>query len=35
MSESGHRFARSHYSRAQGLILMRNAFEQLGLEVPA
>jgi hypothetical protein len=35
MSESGHRFARSHYSRDQGLILMRNAFEQLGLEVPA
>ena len=34
MSEAAHRFAVSHYSREQGLMLMQAAFEQVGLEVP-
>jgi uncharacterized protein YfiM (DUF2279 family) len=31
MSEAAHRFAGQHYSRAQGLSVMRSAFERLGL----
>ena len=35
MSTAAHRFALSHYGRAQGLVLMREAFARLGLGVPS
>ena len=35
LSAAAHALARSQYGHEQGLALMRQAFEQLGLEVPA
>ena len=35
VSAAAHALARSQYGHAQGLALMSQAFERLGLEVPA